>query len=986
MLKKHNKLVMIIVLLTFMFSIVASAGAVQFKDVTGNDTEAAAIYKLVALGVLEGYPDGSFKPDNTITRAEFAKIADVVAGLKAVAGGMKGTPSVFSDVTADHWANGWINVAAAQSYVKGDPIGTYRPADQVNMAEVVTVLLRILGYNDNLSGEWPSDYIAKAANLGVLDDVTFVANKAATRGEVAILVSSVLEEFVVDYQASDNLFQFKEDSDDEPISLLYDKFDDAKMVEDALVYCVNVADDDFELVYRESDDDWKLSKKEYKITLTDDAVVVGGRCAVDCAMRFVDFIENDDGDAVYVEIQDYGVIATDEIETKNLREPTGNLFNDDKSPKLATEIENTDTGNEYDFAPDVLWSPSSSSFGGPIMQWVAAENDSADRYELVLNDDGDVSAVKVATMAAPGIVDDVNVDKERITFKVNPEECLTGLGTSWGDNIPNLEDEDYFVYKNGFPATLADINEDDAVWVLTGQDNYEEGGYCGVDYYIAVVGSEFGRITGTLESVKSRSDETVSKITVDGKTYKVVDSLNYDNNFGSVTIDSAQPTIVDAREELAKGTMVYVTDSSHPLYPYNGKPYGMLQKKGDMRVVPYLSVDGGEDFEDLDKADDITGDGDYNLLGEEVTLVMSPVGKVGAIISDTEGEDGGSKAYAVVIAKHPQKYYEGELCDLLKVYSLNQGKEVTYAIDDDGKYRDVESESNGKYKYKAYSDEGKVYANVNEGDFVYFTLTRDGKVNNLTKLAKGSLTDDLFDNWTGVSQFDVSAVDEDIDTIKINGKWYEAEDAKFANIEGNDLEEIEDVSFKDVIDHIDSVSDSVEMAYYVDDNKLKYAAIHVASLVSDFDVAVVKSHATDGDGVYVKLVEGEEYQKYYVTDSSEDDVKELGSGDVLIIQWDAGEVDIDDVVDGPVVDLAYEVSLTDVNNNSVVGSIYNGASMSFLIDSDTRFFDVTDTDEPVEVDKKGISKGDSVLVVLDKGEIISDRLDEPVKGIILLED
>src|SRR5665647_507506 len=185
MLRKHNKLIMLLVLVTFMFTMVGSAGAATFSDVSGSSVQSAAIYKLTSLGIIDGYPDGTFGADKTITRAEFAKIACITAGLKSVASGMSGTASTFSDVTTSHWANGWINVAAAQGFVKGYPDGTYQPEGKITQAEVITVLMRLLGYNDNLPGNWPSDYIAKAANLGVLDDITFVANQDVTRGTVA---------------------------------------------------------------------------------------------------------------------------------------------------------------------------------------------------------------------------------------------------------------------------------------------------------------------------------------------------------------------------------------------------------------------------------------------------------------------------------------------------------------------------------------------------------------------------------------------------------------------------------------------------------------------------------------------------------------------------------------------------------------------------------------------------------------------------------
>ena len=107
MLKKHNKLIVFLVLAAFMFTIVGSASAATFSDVTGTTTEGAAIYKLNSLGIIDGYPDGTFGPEKTITRAEFAKIAVYMAGLQAVANGMQGTLPL--KMCSDFGGNGWIN-------------------------------------------------------------------------------------------------------------------------------------------------------------------------------------------------------------------------------------------------------------------------------------------------------------------------------------------------------------------------------------------------------------------------------------------------------------------------------------------------------------------------------------------------------------------------------------------------------------------------------------------------------------------------------------------------------------------------------------------------------------------------------------------------------------------------------------------------------------------------------------------------------------
>lgn len=164
MIKNHNKVILLLVLATLLFSIVLEASATKsFNDVSGNDVQSNAVYKLNKLGIIDGYPDGSFGPDKTITRAEFARIAVNMAGRQAVVEDVKNTDNKFKDVTSEDWFNGYVNAAAG--YLKGDPSGNFRPNDNITQAEVITVFLRILGYNDNLPGNGLQTTYAKQLSL-----------------------------------------------------------------------------------------------------------------------------------------------------------------------------------------------------------------------------------------------------------------------------------------------------------------------------------------------------------------------------------------------------------------------------------------------------------------------------------------------------------------------------------------------------------------------------------------------------------------------------------------------------------------------------------------------------------------------------------------------------------------------------------------------------------------------------------------------------
>src|SRR5690554_4170440 len=106
---------------------------------------------LVEAGIVQGYPDGSLGLENTITRAEMAAVIVRTAGMGAEAEAMLGEESMFSDVAAEAWYSGVVNVAAAEGWVTGDPEGTFRPNDPVQYREAVTMVLRALGYsNDSL--------------------------------------------------------------------------------------------------------------------------------------------------------------------------------------------------------------------------------------------------------------------------------------------------------------------------------------------------------------------------------------------------------------------------------------------------------------------------------------------------------------------------------------------------------------------------------------------------------------------------------------------------------------------------------------------------------------------------------------------------------------------------------------------------------------------------------------------------------------------
>lgn len=167
--------------------------AASFEDTEGFEFE-ASVLKLADLGIISGYPDGTFKPDNLVTRAEFAKMIVCMLGLESAAKSLEGEAVPFADVDADHWAAGYINVAQMMGIVNGYEDGTFRPEGNITYAEALKMVLAAMGYSEDgfLVVRWPATWIAKAIELELDKDLTIVSGLAITRGEVAKLFDNSL--------------------------------------------------------------------------------------------------------------------------------------------------------------------------------------------------------------------------------------------------------------------------------------------------------------------------------------------------------------------------------------------------------------------------------------------------------------------------------------------------------------------------------------------------------------------------------------------------------------------------------------------------------------------------------------------------------------------------------------------------------------------------------------------------------------------------
>ena len=185
-----KKVLALVLALAMAFSFVASAAT--FPDVEPNTTTGKAVDLLTGLGVIGGYPDGTFGPDKTITRAEYLKMLFIMLNGKDDTGLFAGNSDKFGDVTGDKWFAPYVNWAVQLGIVGGYPDGTFKPDNDVTVAEATKMYVTALGF-DALDYSFPYGFIDKGIQLGLFEDVESVgANDPAKRGAVAIMGYNML--------------------------------------------------------------------------------------------------------------------------------------------------------------------------------------------------------------------------------------------------------------------------------------------------------------------------------------------------------------------------------------------------------------------------------------------------------------------------------------------------------------------------------------------------------------------------------------------------------------------------------------------------------------------------------------------------------------------------------------------------------------------------------------------------------------------------
>ena len=284
--RNFKKVLSLVLCMAMMLSVMVVGAGAAFKD-QSKIVNAEAVDACSALNIINGYPDGSYKPEGTITRAEACKMICV-----ALNGGKEPTlgtttKASFTD-TKGHWAEKYIESCVAQGIVAGIGGGKFNPNGNVTGSQFAKMLLIALGYNADNQGytgaPWEVNVNVDASAKGLYAGLAGMdPSKALSRDNAAQMIWNALNAYEVEYKynlVSENgqlvsklVLQDKVDGNFKKITLLKDKYEADKEDAGVLLSCTKVSGKDYYTIVT-------TDKGEYKKISADVSDMIGMKVQV----------------------------------------------------------------------------------------------------------------------------------------------------------------------------------------------------------------------------------------------------------------------------------------------------------------------------------------------------------------------------------------------------------------------------------------------------------------------------------------------------------------------------------------------------------------------------------------------------------------------------------------------------------------------------------------------------------------------------------
>lgn len=241
---KLRKYLGVLIIIVFFVQSKAALGS-TFSDVPISHPNEIAITYLQSNGIVQGYEDNTFRPDQPISRTEFLKIVLEGTGVNLDID----TPSGFPDIDESQWYGPYVRKAKYEGWIKGYPDGTFQPLQHINKVEALKILGEVQewdrldlaevpenSYDDTYRFSWYSPYVYFAKEEGILTRETNILNPGVeiTRGYMAQLMYQTIINDVINYSgdktAEDKINEVREiDNSGEFYEIDADYFSDIEL-------------------------------------------------------------------------------------------------------------------------------------------------------------------------------------------------------------------------------------------------------------------------------------------------------------------------------------------------------------------------------------------------------------------------------------------------------------------------------------------------------------------------------------------------------------------------------------------------------------------------------------------------------------------------------------------------------------------------------------------------------------------------------------
>lgn len=601
-----KKVLALVVAVAMIASMGLVASAANYSDVATNAKYADAVNLLSNLGIITGYEDGTFKPENTVTRAEAATMIVRMLGL---ADEVEAGETNFTDVAADNWASGYVNVAEANGVVNGMGDGTFNPNGEVTYGQIVKMIVCALGYGpvaEANGGYLGGGYLYAGSSqvTGFTKGVAGTANAAASRATVAQLIYNALEVELMDQT------KFSTGINGSTYEVLEGKtilteYLELEKVDGVVVetYLSNAAytegDNTISLVvtknYDKDDQDYPADEEAYVLVAdgTDAATLLGYTVTA-----YVGANEDED-DAVFAIAKKAGKNNVLTLDTALIKEfgETGIVYYKSESAKSTTEAEiQAYVGKNAEVGVAVENNVIVNGFNANYAADLFAVWEDLDEITFIDNDnDGDfefISAI-LPQDAVEFVVAEIDNEDDIWTFTNEDED---------EDFEVNYEDEDalFTVVKDGKIVDASAVAEGDVITVL-------DKNVPVVTVYVSSVA-----VTGTVDEVDGEV------YTIAGKEYELSpvsfdleedaleageEGIFYINAVGKIAAVETESTIANA-------DYVYVVDADASEGDFGATEYLVkyVDAQGEVKIVTIKSkkvkVVDDEESEDVELTDD----------------------------------------------------------------------------------------------------------------------------------------------------------------------------------------------------------------------------------------------------------------------------------------------------------------------------------------------------------------------------------------------